>query len=154
MLVAFLTTEGASARGQEGERARGSRGSQHGTIDIIHTLSLYMYPLNRYSPPPPPTHTHTLHIQGDYVRVYPTSDPIKAKLYTSLMHASSKISLLGTHHSNVQMDVTVYCDRNEGSLISHTGWSGGGSRKGLFSASVQRMKVWCNQLNRGSPFNV
>ena len=39
MLVAFLTTEGASAGDKEGKRAGGSRGSQHGTI---HTLSLYM----------------------------------------------------------------------------------------------------------------
>lgn len=39
------------------------------------------------------TDTH----QGDYVRVYPTHDPVKAKLYTLLLQSSSRISLPGMY---------------------------------------------------------
>ena len=39
----------------------------------------------------------TLSIQGDYVRVYPTSDPIKGRLYSRLMEDSLSASGLGIY---------------------------------------------------------
>ena len=39
----------------------------------------------------------TLSIQGDYVRVYPTSDPIKGRLYSRLMEDSLTASGLGMY---------------------------------------------------------
>ncbi len=35
------------------------------------------------------------YMQGDYVRIFPTPDPVKAQLYTALMEEASQLSILG-----------------------------------------------------------
>lgn len=40
---------------------------------------------------------------GDYVRIYPSTDWTKAKLYDTLIQSANKVSLVGTHIYNTHM---------------------------------------------------
>lgn len=64
---------------------------------MANAMVVICYPMSVIDSLSPTSFSSTDTRQGDYVRVYPTHDPVKAKLYTLLLQSSSRISLPGTY---------------------------------------------------------